>query len=138
MITPISAITFKGSSKIYYEGENKIVDYFSDNNKLLSRNKYDKSDRHIQTNWFDEYGNDTGFMNKKYTEDGFIETCKTKTQEYTRTTHKFIKNGFQHYTEEYISKSKPEANYFNESVKDLLGNLIKMLSNGKVIFEKKL
>ena len=24
MITPISAITFKGSSKIYYEGENKI------------------------------------------------------------------------------------------------------------------
>lgn len=41
-------------------------------------------------------------------------------------------------TEEYISKSKPEASYFNESVKDLLGNLIKMLSNGKVIFEKKL
>lgn len=135
MIKLINFITFKGHDKTYYAGENKIVKCFSDNNKLLSCNEYDKFDRHVHTTWFDESGNCSGFMHKKYLDDGYIETCKTRTQEYTRTIRNFIENGFKHQTEEYVSKTKPEANYFNESIRDTFGKLVKIISNKKVIFE---
>lgn len=126
-------IRFCSTEKISYNGENKIVETFRDNNQLACRSEYDKLGRDIHTNWFDISGNDAGFMHKKYLNDGYIETCKTPTQEYTRTTKKFIKDSFIHYTEEYISKTNPQANYFNEIIRSLSGKLVQIISNGKTI-----
>lgn len=133
MIKPIKLITFKGHNNTYYDGENKIIEYYNDNNILTNRVTYDKFGRDILTNWFDEYGNNKGFMSKKYVNDGHIETCKTPNQEYIRTCRSFIKDGFKHYIEEFVSKTKPANNYCNESIRDSFGKLVKMISNGKVI-----
>lgn len=139
MIKSINFTTFKAHNKqTYYEGENKIVEYFNDNNKLISKVAYDKFERDIFTNWFDEFGSNNGFMRKEYMNGGFIETCKTPTQEYKRTCRKFVKDGFEHYIEEYISTTSPEKNYCNESIRNMFGKLIKMIANGKIIFEQKL
>lgn len=138
IIKSINFVTFKDYNKTYYNGENKVVESYNDNNKLTNRVTYDKFDRVVLANWFDEWGNDNGFMQKEYVTDGFIETCKTPTQEYKRICRNFIKDGFQYYTEKYLSKNRPENNYYNESIRNMFGKLVKMISNGKIIFEQKL
>ncbi|MBD5401997.1 hypothetical protein HDR58_04235 [bacterium] len=124
------------ATKISYDGDNKIVETFNNNNQLTSRSIYDKLERHIHTDWFDKSGTKNGFMNIEYTQDGYIETCKTPTQEYTRTIKKFIKDSYIHQTEEYLSKTSPKSNYLNESIKNLSGKLVELISNGKTILKK--
>ena len=137
MIKSINCITFKAHDKTYYDGENKIVECYNDQNKLTRIVTYDKFERAILTNWFDEFERDIGFMRKDYLSDGdIIETCKTPTQEYTRTMHAFTKDGFHHRIEKYVSKTRPENNYCHESIRNMFGELVKMISNGKVIFKQ--
>ncbi len=134
-----NSLNFCEHQRNYQIGENLIKDYFDDNNRIIRQEKYDTLGRNICTNWFDKNGSIIEFMKKDYfkseTEDGFIETYKSKTQEYIRKSYTKIENNLKHHIDDY--KSRTGKSYYNDFVHDIFGNLIKIITNGKVIELKK-
>lgn len=125
-------ITFVNKTKTYNEGGIKTHEIFDDNNILIKRIQYDSFDRAIDTKTFNVSGEITDHMHKEYFENGYVETFKNATQEYTRKAYTIIKDTLTHRVEEYISKTSPENNYINEFVRDLSGKLIRIINNGKI------
>ena len=129
-----NTISFKSWSKTFYNGENKITEYYDDNNLLIKTLETDKFSRDVDTKEFGKDGEITFHLHKKYEGNNkIIETCKDRFREYTRTTS-FIKKGdYTHRIEEYVSKLSPDSNYIHEFIRDKADRLVKIISNGKVI-----
>lgn len=125
-------------STINFRNQNyhKVSERYDDRNFLLSRTIYDEFGRDTDTKWFDSDGKIIGSMHKEYLENGLVESFKNNSQEYVRKCYTIIKDGFKHSIEEYVSKTSPQKNYINEFVYDFMGNLIKLINNGKEILLK--
>lgn len=134
MKVQFNPISFKSWTKTFYNGENKITEYYDDNNLLIKTLETDKFSRDVDTKEFNEKGDVVFHLHKKYEKDGkIIETCKDRFQEYTRTVSFDKKGEFTHRIEEYVSKLTPENNYVHEFIKDSTNKLVKIICNGKVI-----
>ena len=128
-----NSIMFKSHSKTFNKGENKITEYYDDNNVLTKTLEVDKFERFVDAKEYSKTGEITSHMHKKYEDEKVTEIYKDRFQEYTRIT-RFVKKGeFTHRIEEYISKTSPENNYVHEFIRDCADKLVKMICNGKII-----
>lgn len=132
-----NSIQFKQGCTIVQKGENKVFEYFDENERLIKTYEQDKFERDIDTKTFDKEGNITSHLHKDYTENGFIETFKNKYQEYTRIFTLEKKGEYIHRIEKFMSKTSPDKNYITEFIKDTSNNLLRIITNGKVIELKK-
>ena len=132
----LSSVSFCSTQKIYSVGDIKVKDFLDDNNILIRREKYDEFDRNTDTMWFNDDGSIKEEMHKDYfkseNEEGLIETFKSKTQEYTRKAYSKTENNLRHSIDDF--QSKTGKSYYNDYIHDMLGNLVKIISNGKVIY----
>lgn len=118
-------------------GQTDTIKYskeFSDDNKLLKYIEKDmKTDKFLKVETFDNIGNRVEIQEYKYLPNKTIEHYKNKSQEYTRTITKEIKDSLSHVTEVFESKTSPANNYNHESIRDLEGRILKLFANGKRI-----
>ena len=128
-----NAINFLGTIKSYNFGENRITQYFDDDNYLTKIIEVDKFERDVDTKEFDRERNVTFHLHKDYTDSGYVETFKDKCQEYTRRVYTVVKGSMTHRIEEYVSKSSPQKNYVSEFIRDSSNKLVRIITNGKVI-----
>lgn len=129
------SIIFREVQKKYSIGENTVKYVYDDDNILVRREEDDVSGRNTDTKWYDKEGNVKEVMHKDYfkttDEEGFVETFKSKTQEYTRKAYTKFENGFKHVIDDFNSKTG--ESYYNDFIHDLSGKLLKIINNGKVI-----
>ena len=112
----------------------KYTKEYSDNKKLLKYTEQDlKTDKFLKVEKFDNNGNQIEIQEFKYLPNKTIEHYKNKSQEYTRTITKEIKEALIHITEIFESKTSPANNYIHESIRDLEGKILKFFTNGKQI-----
>jgi len=134
MKVSFNTIIFCESQKTYKHGDNTITEFFDDENTLIRRDETDSFGRNTDSKRFDKNGNITESIHKDYfkteSEEGFIETFKSKYQEYTRKAYTRTENGIKHTIDDFHSKSG--KNYYNDFIHDLNGKLIRIISNGKV------
>ena len=128
-----NTITFKSRSKIFYNGENKITEYYNDNNTLIKTFEIDKNERFVDAKEYGKTGEIISHMHKKYENEKITETYKDQSQEYKRIIKFAKKDEFTHITEEYISKTSPKSNYIHEFIRDSANKLVRMICNGKVV-----
>ncbi len=118
-------------------GQTDTIKYskeFSDDNKLLKYIEKDaKTDNFLKVETFDNIGTRVEIQEYKYLPNKTIEHYKNKSQEYTRTITKEIKDSLSHVTEVFESKTSPANNYIHESIRDLEGRILKLFANGKQI-----
>ena len=118
-------------------GQTSTIKYskeFSDENKLLKYIEKDaKTDKFLKVETFDNIGNRVEIQEYKYLPNKTIEHYKNKSQEYTRTITKEIKDSLTHVTEVFESKTTPANNYIHETIRDLEGKILKLFANGKRI-----
>lgn len=118
-------------------GQTDTIKYskvFSDDNRLLKYIEKDaKTDNFLKVETFDNIGNRVEIQEYKYLPNKTIEHYKNKSQEYTRTITKEIKDSLSHVTEVFESKTSPANNYIHESIRDLEGRILKLFANGKRI-----
>lgn len=130
-----SNILFGNSTKVYRQGENKIVETFDDDMRLLQKIEYDKFDRDIDVKRWDEFGQISEHMHKEYFEKentkGHIETYKNKFQEYIRKAYVRIDSDFRHSIDDFTSLSNPEKSYINDAIYDLNGEFIDIVTISK-------
>jgi len=131
-----SSISFGNKDIRYHDEKHNIIETFDDRQNLIRRVKYDKLCRDVDSVEFNEKKEVIGHLHKKYTQDGYIETYKSKTQEYVREIKTFVKDSFTHYIEKFTSKTSPQNNYINEFIRDAAGKLVKVINNGKVLYIK--
>ena len=129
-------MTFGNKTKTCQISEGKVVEMFNDSNVLTKRIEYDKFDRTIDVKNYDSTGTLSEHLHFDYfeteNERGFIETFKSKFQEYVRKSYTKIENGLKHHIDDYTSKTKPENSYINDFVYDLKGKLINVISHKKL------
>ena len=112
----------------------KFTKEYPDNNKLLKYTEQDlKTDKFLKVEKFDNDGNRISIQEFKYQPNKTIEYYRNKSQEYTRTITKEIKDSLIHITEVFESKTSPANNYIHESIRDLEGKIFKFFANGKQI-----
>lgn len=112
----------------------KYTKEYSDNKKLLKYTEQGlKTDKFLKVEKFDNNGNQIEIQEFKYLPNKTIEHYKNKSQEYTRTITKEIKEALIHITEIFESKTSPANNYIHESIRDLEGKILKLFTNGKQI-----
>ncbi len=128
-----SSVSFGNKNINSSEETQKIAETFDDKHNLVRLTKYDKQGRDVDTFEYNEKKEITSHQHKKYTQNGLIETYKSKNQEYTRIIKKETRGSYIYHIEEFISKTSPQSNYINEFVRDLAGKLVKIINNGKVI-----
>lgn len=126
-------VSFGNSDIRYHDKTHNIMETFDDRNNLVKRIKYDKLCREIDCVEFNEKKQIISHQHKEYTPDGCVETYKSKTQEYIRVIKTVVRDSFTHNIEQFTSKTSPGSNYINEFIRDLKGNLVKIINNGKVI-----
>lgn len=118
-------------------GQTDTIKYskeFSNDNKLLKYIEKDaKTDNFLKVETFDNIGTRVEIQEYKYLPNKTIEHYKNKSQEYTRTITKEIKDSLSHVTEVFESKTSPANNYIHESIRDLEGRILKLFANGKRI-----
>lgn len=119
---------------------NHEVTFYYNNEVLHLRIENDERGRFVDRQEFNSDGEVIGYMRKEYfensDEEGYVEYCKDKYQDYTRKVCNTCIGDEKHYKEEFICNNNPERNYTLESI-FAQGKTIKMIQNGKVIFEKK-
>ena len=132
-------INFSSLVKTASAGKNVIKEYYSDNGALERSVEYDEFNRDVDTKTFDESGEVKEHQHKDYyetqNEKGFVETYKSKSQEYTRKSYIKIEDGLKHSVDDFRSASG--KSYINDFVHDLSGNLVKIIANGRVTYLKK-
>ena len=98
-------LLFGNKTKIFQSGKNKIEETYDDDNFLIKRLVRDEFNRDIDALTFDSSGNTIEHLHKDYfqteTEQGFIETFKNKSQEYTRKAYTKIENGLKHNIDDF-------------------------------------
>lgn len=133
-ISSINNTPFGNQIKTGQTGSIKFSKEFSDEGQLVKYIEKDaKTDKFLKVETFDNIGNRIGIQEYKYLPNKTIEHYKNKSQEYTRTITKEIKNSLSHVTEIFESKTNPANNYIHETVRDLEGKIIKLFANGKRI-----
>ncbi len=130
-----SILCFGEKTNTYRVGRNTVTEVFDDKNTLIKRIEYDEFRRDVDSMWFDSSGELQEHLHKEYyekiNEKGMIETFFGKSQEYVRKSYTKFENGFKHTVDDF--QSKTGKNYINEFIHDKLGNLVKIINNGKVI-----
>ena len=130
-----NSIIFRESQKVYNTKEGVVKEFFDDNNNIIRREELDTFNRNTDTKWFDKHGNVTEVLHKDYykteNEEGFVETFKSKTQEYTRKSYTKFENGLKHIIDDFHSKTG--KSYFNDFVHNIKGELIEVTTNGTTI-----
>lgn len=112
----------------------KFTKEYSDNKNLLKYIEQDlKTDKFLKVENFDNDGNRVSIQEFQYLPNKTIEHYKNKSQEYTRTITKEIKEALIYITEVFESKTSPANNYIHESIRDLEGKILKLFANGKQI-----
>ena len=123
---------FRESQKVYHTKTGVVREFYDDNNNIIRREERDVLNRDTDTKWFDKQGNVTEVLHKDYykteNEEVFVETFKSKTQEYTRKSYTKIENGLKHIIDDFHSKTTGKS-YFNDFVHNLKGELIKVTTN---------
>ena len=128
------SVSFGCKNVCYHNSTHNIKEVFDDDGrKLLRRIKYDKQCRDVDCVEFNSDKKVISHLHKEYTPDGCIETYKSRTQEYIRVIKTFVKDSYTHYVEKFTSKTSPEKSYVNEFIRDIKGNLVKIINNGKII-----
>jgi len=127
------SVSFGNSNIRYHDKNYNILEVFDDNQNLVRRTKYDKLCRDVDCEVFNKEKKVISHLHKEYIPEGCIETYKSKTQEYVRVIKTFVKDSFTHYVETFTSKTSPSSSYVNEFIRDMKGNLVKIINNGKVI-----
>ena len=129
-------ISFGNKTKTNQIAEGKVVEMFNDFNVLIKRIEYDKFDRTIDVKNFDSTGVLSDNLHFEYfeteNEKGFVETFKSRFQEYVRKSYIRIEEGLKHHIDDYTSNTKPENSYINDFVYDLKGKLITVISHKKL------
>ncbi len=133
-----STLSFGERTNTYKIGKNTVTEVFDDKNALIKRIEYDEFNRDVDSKWFGSTGKLSEHLHKEYykkaDEEGVVETFKNKTQEYVRKSYTRFENGLKHVFDDF--QSKTGKNYINDFVYDKLGNLVKIINNGKVIYTK--
>ena len=130
----IDNISFGNRIENYQVGRIKYSREYSDDNILLVNKELDaQTDKFLKVETFDNCGNRVAIQEYTYLPNKMIEHYKNKSQEYTRTITKEIKDSLYHITEVFESKTKPAKNYINETIRNLEGKIVKMFANGKRI-----
>ena len=133
MKVQFNSIMFKSKTKTFNNGDNKITEYYNDNNVLTKTLETDKFERFVDAKEYSETGDIISHMHKIYENEKETEIYKDNFQEYTRIIRYVKKGEFTHRIEEYISKTSPESNYVHEFIRDCTNKLVKMICNGTVI-----
>ena len=127
-----SNINFGDSTKTYQRGKIKVVEHYNIYDVLTRRIEYDEFNRDIDSKSFNNKGDIIEHQHKEYfendTEKGFIETFKSRFQEYTRKSYIKFVNGFKHSIDEYVSKTRPDKNYINEFIYNAQEKLVKVIT----------
>lgn len=129
----LDSATFGNRNIRYHDKTHNIMETYDERNNLIKRVKYDKQCKDVDCIEFDDKKQIISHQHKKYTNNGCIETYKSKSQEYIREIKIIVKDSFTHHFETYTSKTSPQNNYVNEFIRDIEGKLVKMINNGKVI-----
>ncbi len=128
----INSINFGNRTIITRNNNIQSKREYSDNGVLLSNSEIDEnSGKYLKVEHFDNNGNPLDVQKFTYAPNKTTEYYKSKTQEYTRVITKENKDSFEHRKIVYTSKTSPDSNYIQETIRNIKGKLVAFIVNGK-------